>query len=127
MSIELDANATLRLVATTGYTDIPGKLRARYLLGEATEKYWKEAVTEIKKRYGKEMHREVDRLQRWGTIQPSPANVKDVIKKILIKNGIPDYPELVYALFKNPFESGLQTRGIIPDGRGDHSPVTEPR
>jgi len=117
---KMDANEMLRMVANTGYTDIPGKLHAAYLLGQATNKFWKEAVAEIKKKFGKEMHREVDRLQRWGTAQPSEANIKDVIRKILIKNGIYPYSELVFALYRNPFgktgRSGYQTRGIDADG-----------
>lgn len=116
----MDANEMLRMVANTGYTDIPGKLHAAYLLGQATGKFWKEAVAEIKKKFGKEMHREVARLQRWGTAQPSEANIKDVIRKILIKNGINPYSELVFALYKNPFgktgRSGYQTRGVDADG-----------
>lgn len=127
IQMAMEALEKNRVQANTGYVDVPAQLRASYLLGQATEKLWKKSVAEIKKKLGKEMHKEVDRLGRWGTAKPSEANIKDVIRKILIKNGIPDYPEIVSALYANPFgKSGYQTRGSNPDGVGDMG-TPEPR
>lgn len=127
IQMAMDALTKNDVSASTGYIDIPAQLRAQYLLGQATEKLWKKSVAEIKKKFGKEMHKQVDRLGRWGTAKPSEANIKDVIRKILIKNGIPDYPEIVGALYANPFgKSGYQTRGSSPDVVGDMG-TPEPR
>ena len=111
------ANDALERNANTGYIDIPAQLRASYLLGQAADRYWAQAAKEIKKKLGKEMKQGVARLQKWGTAKPSEAGIKDVIQKILIKNNIPAYANLVHELLhiNNPW----QGRGTIPDHVGD--------
>ena len=100
----MEPEEIIKMVATTGYTDVAGMLRARGLLGIAEDKLWKKAVKEIKSKYHKEMKDGINKLTKWGTIQPSEAGIKDIIAKVLISHNIYPYPELVQHLYKNPFE-----------------------
>jgi hypothetical protein len=92
------------VIKAFGYTDIPGQLRAAYLLGTVQAKVWKKAVKDIKKKCEKEMKDRVDKLAKWGTIQPSEEAVRDVIAKVLQEHNIYPYPQLVQELYKNPFQ-----------------------
>jgi len=106
----------MAIQAMNGFTDLPGTLRASYLLGTCTKGMWKHAVSEIKSKHGAEIKAGVVKLCKWGTIQPSEAAVKDVVQKVLAKNGIPAYPEVVMALMNPIGESGFQTR--LTQGEG---------
>jgi hypothetical protein len=110
------------VIQAMGYKDLPAQLRACFLLGLAEQKIWKSAVDQIKKKHEKEMKEKVKALTKWGTIQPSPAAVKDIIAKVLIANGISAYPNLIEALYANPF----QNRGaVVPENPNET--MSEPR
>ena len=106
----------MAIQAMNGFTDLPGTLRASYLLGTCTKGMWKQAVAEIKSKHGAEIKAGVVKLCKWGTIQPSEAAVKDVVHKVLAKHGIPAYPEVVMVLMNPIGESGFQTR--LTQGEG---------
>ena len=119
----VEANeARQMIIQAMGYTDLAGQVRASFLLGQAGDKLWKSAVAQIKKRHGKDMKDRVANLVKWGTVEPSPAAVKDVIAKVLIENGISAYPNLIEALYSNPF----QDRAIGADNFQDQT-MSEPR
>jgi hypothetical protein len=110
------------VIQAMGYKDIPAQIRACYLLGLAEQKIWKSAVDQIKKNHEKEMKDKVKALTKWGTVQPSDAAVKDVIAKVLQANGIYPYPNLVAAVYANPF----QNRGsVVPEDPTET--MSEPR
>lgn len=98
-------------IQAMGYTDLQGQLRASFLLGLTQQKLWKACVTQIKKKYEKEMIEAVDKLCKWGTVEPSKEAVKDIIAKVLIAHDIPPYPNLIEGIYANPF----QERAYGPD------------
>jgi hypothetical protein len=109
------------VIEAMGYKDLNGQLRACCLLGMAQDKMWKSAAQQVKKKLEKEMKERVKALTKWGTVKPSQAAVLDVIEKVLMENGITAYPNLVRAIFANPFAemTGYQTRGNGPDTGGN--------
>jgi len=105
------------------YQDKNDQLRAAFLMGVATEKLWKSAAAEMKKKHWAEIKAGLVALRKpWnGEIDPSHAAVKDIVCKVLQKHGVYPYPELVHGILgHNPF----QTAGIIPDYVGDQSHST---
>jgi len=115
------ASAKQLVIQAMGYKDLPAQMRACFLLGLAEQKLWKSGVDQIKKKYEKEMKDRVKALTKWGTVRPSDESVKDVIAKVLMENGISAYPNLVEAIYANPF----QERAFGPD-LADHT-MSEPR
>ena len=105
---ELEPNDIIKLVGTTGYTDPAAMLRAQYLLGMAKDKMFDGAVKEIKSKLEKEMKDRVARASKWGACQLAEKNVKDIIAKVLIENDIYPYPQLLAAIYKNPFQKGTE-------------------
>jgi len=121
-SIEDAEDARKVVIQAMGYKDLAAQLRACFLMGLAEQKIWKSAVDQIKKKHEKEMKEKVKTLTKWGTVQPSPAAVKDVIAKVLMAHGISAYPNLIEALYANPF----QNRGaVVPETPNET--MSEPR
>ena len=124
---EAVVDAKKMVIEAMSFSDLNGQLRACCLLGMAQDKMWKSAAQQVKKKLEKEMKERVKALTKWGTVKPSQAAVLDVIEKVLMEAGITAYPNLVRAIFANPFAemTGYQTRGNGPDTGGNT--MSEPR
>lgn len=104
----------LKIVANGGYVDLAAKVRAADLLGQASDKFWKESAIETKKRYGKQIQAALDHLGPWAakTTLPSPEQIKSEITKVLARHGVYAYPRLLDLVYHSGYAKLTKAPGL---------------
>lgn len=95
------------------YTDPQGQMRAASFLGMASEKMWKEAANNFKKKFGKEIQAAAEGLSKWGAAV-SDAAIRDAISKVLINAECYPYPPIVTHLVESLSKNPYWTRHLVP-------------